>query len=210
MVSQDGIQKVQEFIRKNSGPNVTSLSEGTHLFYFHRDDWRKSPLVLVNKNGNYCRLMRQGDGNWICVDTWNALFEFDGWMHKMKARNTDPERLLAMVSDGSGRAKRETPCLFPKGAFAAGRRRACVRYGIAEVSMNQASGIFTLYVREETHVGHGKVWESTAAAVWMIKHFPGKHESAIAGEVENPFERAALMEQVHIALEDNPLWGAFG
>lgn len=215
MIDQEDIRAVEQFIAHNGKPMQVSLSDRTHLFYFHRSDWRASPLVFVNKNGNYCRLIREADGNWFCADTWNSLFDYQPWMRKITVRSPDPDRILAMVSPGPAHGKSETPCLFPKECFTAWGRKACFRWGVVDVKFKFNEGTFSIGYTDHNGASQyrsfqGKPWESREAGSWLMADFGGASPTAVSGEIENPFERQVAHEKFAEALEDNPLFGAFG
>lgn len=203
-------ERVSDFALKHDGPRSLSLSTETHLFYFCDGDWRNSPVILVNKNGNYARLMRKPDGYWKIIKTWNTLFDFAPWMDTGKG-NMDPEMALAMISHGPAFGKSECLSLFPKGAFGDTRRRAVWRHKIMRISFDQPNNRFTIIPNESgpgLFAGSGKPWESAEAHAWCMATFDPP-EIGLPSAVENPYERAAANENMVAALEDNPLFGSF-
>lgn len=209
MITPEDKDEVMTFISLNGGPNQISLSDNTHLFHFHRSDWTKSPLILVNKNGNYCRILRNMQGQYFCVDTWNSLFDWQDWMFKMRRFDTDPEKILALISIGAGN-KPETLSLFPRDAYPKKGRMACVRWQAIPIRFHLDSGTFTLTLGEETRTFKGKAWESREAFNVALVSLPTQPPALESGIIENPYERELALQRVGAELESNPLWGAFG
>ncbi|MGE8141791.1 hypothetical protein ACQKOE_07435 [Novosphingobium sp. NPDC080210] len=209
MIRQEDKDEVMAFIDLNGGPKQVSLSDTTHLFHFHRSDWQESPLVLVNKNGNYCRILRNMQGEHFCVDTWNSLFDWQPWMFKMQRLDPDPEKILAMISVGNGN-KPECMTLFPREAYPGKGRYACVRWKALPVRFNLDNGTFSIPVDTAQRTFSGKLWENVEAFKAVLACMSATPPNLATGVIENPFERQVAYEQHAVALQDNPLWGAFG
>jgi hypothetical protein len=213
MLSYEDRCYVEAFIASYGRPKVVSLSAVTHLFYFHPTDWRQSPVILVNKNGNYMRIMREvGTSKFRMVKTWNNLFDPQQWMI-LDGNNVDAEKVVAMISEGPGVGRSEMLSLFPKEAFPGRGRKAAYRQHVVDVWFDMKGGTFKL-LREDRGAQSldlpGKPWESVLAVNWCKANLGEELKLEAPGLVENPYEREAALTAAFEELEDNPLWGAFG
>ncbi len=203
--------EVTDFVARNGGPKIVSLSAGTHIFAFH-DEWRESALLLVNKNGNQARLIRHDDRRYTMVKTWNSMWDHQDWMLTSAVRFADPEQSVAIISDGPIGGKREMLSFFPKEAFASGQRRLVWRGHILRLVSNMGAGTFQLHPADSTlprspdHTG--KPWESFAATDWCRINLPAAIPMAEAG-IENPHERKVAVAAMAESLQDHALWGQF-
>ena len=212
MSSVSDIEEVAEFVRHHRAPRQISLSAETHLFHFHDLDWRKSPVVLVNKNGNHTRIIRDGS-QFKAFKTWAALFGHMDWQILSACVGGDIEKVLARISSGPGTGRGEFLSLFPKDAFGAGRRKACWRSMVFDVTFGKDLESFTLKepVSGKGGTFNGKVWESAGAVNWCAENFPDSATSRPQTTIiENPFERKAANDLAILSMQDNPLFGAFG
>jgi hypothetical protein len=86
MDRNDPLRIIAEHIACHGVPAVAALSEAEygpncHVFYF--GDWadhEQVGLIFVNKNGNFFRLIKQGNGRWNLFKTWSGLFETEPWI----------------------------------------------------------------------------------------------------------------------------------
>lgn len=198
------IRQVEEHVRAFGKPEVTSIAEDTHVFHFERDgDWRNSELLLVNRNGHHFRLMKQNDGRWLFVKTWNKLLEWQDWMVEANLRRENPEELIALCGVGpQGRQSFEALSLLPREAIQ-GRRKAVWRHHMLDVRFNIDADTFTLIAPDMQSTFSGKLWESKDAARWCAANLsPTLVAKATA---LNP----AVAERELLELEGSDLWGMF-
>jgi len=211
-------QGIEDFVRANGQPNVTSLDDVTHLFHFDKDDWRNSPLIFVNRNGNHMRIIEDSAGSRKLAKTWTGMMNVDDWHKVSGPRFDDPEKTLNLISVGPGIGKRETLSFLPKEACV-GRRRAVFRQHILKVFFSEGLNSFRLQgdpIDDGKHVtlpqsGNftGKLWESQDAVQWCLATLPTAVEVETPNAIVDPYVRKTEQQRVYAELEDHPLWGGF-
>ena len=65
----DARERVEDFVSRYGGPNGASLTEDIHVFYF-AVDLEDSPVILLNRNGNHVRLVKDERG-WSVYPMWS-------------------------------------------------------------------------------------------------------------------------------------------
>lgn len=207
----DAREKVEDFISRHGGPNVVSLTEDIHAFYFALE-LEDSPVILLNRNGNHVRLVKSERG-WSAYPMWNNMFDTERPVVRNQA---DLMTAIHKVSVGPWKqGAQEALCLFPKEAFAGNRRRACFRWHAVDVRFQKGqAGDFQFFLStpdgEMSPRYSDKLWESEDAFMWCVENLdlqspPGR----LIGNT-NPMQRDREMKEAVDDLEENPLFGAWG
>jgi hypothetical protein len=202
-------QSVADFIALNGAPAVVSISDDTHIFHFERSGfWEECPLLLVNRNGHYFRLIQQPQGDFLFAKTWTAAFETKPWEVEANLRRADPAaltRLCGIGPQGTRGKPFETLSLLPRD-LTTGGRKAVYRQHMMDVYFITGNDQFTLTRRDtgERKTFAGKLWESQEASIWANETFANVPLKVVAAVKRGPVAAEALAQ-----LEENPLWGAF-
>lgn len=205
---------IEDFVAMHGRPAQVSLDDFTHIFHFDESDWRKSPVIFVNRNGNYMRLAIDAEGKYRLLKTWNGMFDDGHFGPASPIRHSDPEKSIQLISVGPDRGRKELPSLLPREATR-GARIAVFRHHMAKVNWVKSSSFnrFTLTAIDKMQCRSleltGKVWESVDAVNWFTANMKEPLSIWAPGVPVNPYEREREMEVAMAALEDNPLWGAF-
>ena len=213
----DHSQYIEAFILRNGKPNVISLDEQTHLFYFDETNWRLSPVIFVNRNGNNMRMIRNSNGEYILFKYWGSIGARDN-DYVPGPKFTDPEKTLNLISVGPARGRKEGLSFLPAEATGKGRPRLVSwRHYLIRCTSDIRMGTFSLSYENagedqprRSPFFQGKAWESAEAVAWCMTNLTDKPKLEHPGAVIDPYKRAANDQVIMEALEDNPLWGAFG
>jgi len=199
---------ISDYVFKNGGPRQVSLDSFTHLFLFTDGEVDDARIVFFNKNGNFGRVIRDDrfPNVYNVYKTWTGFTVANDW-EKTRLQANSPSRALQKCSIGPGTGKKEQLTYFPKGAFK-GSRRICFR---DKVLRAQTSGDTTTIIAPDNDAFpiQGKAWESEEAIKWCLAKFCGVGAIPQPDIYVNPVEAAAALQKSIVALQDNPLWGAF-
>ena len=209
----DARERVEDFVSRYGGPNGASLTEDIHVFYF-AVDLEDSPVILLNRNGNHVRLVKDERG-WSVYPMWSNLFDFD--RSRAVVRN-QPDLMSAIHKVSVGPWKQgaqEALCLFPKEAFASKRRRACFRWHEVDVRFQKGQrGEFNFSLTnpdgEMSPQYADKLWESEDAFLWCVENLDLQNPPGRLIGGTNPMQRDREMKEAVDGIEDNPLFGAWG
>lgn len=200
--------EIAEWLCEHPMPKVVSLDDETHLFVFN-DEWSLSPLIFVNRNGNYQRLIWI-NGTWHAFATWRTLFPTEDWEFK-GLKDQDPGKVIAKISVGPPRGHNEGLCYLPKEATRTTRRVAAYRHEL--LTVNHANDAFSLSLvggLKLSPMFGGKPWLSADAVEWVKRNMsqcaPLSHDLAAA----NPYTSKQRQADLVSSLEDNPLFGMWG
>lgn len=216
MDNEERLRLIADHVRLYGEPHVVTLNEMSHgpnchvFMHGNASDIDDLGVIFINKNGNFFRAIKQWNGRWLLVKTWNGIFESQGWMQTSLERN-DPMELIKLATGKSGPTRL---ALLPREACA-GPRRAVFGEHIIRAHMMQARDSFNLVLRDGTeNTFNGKLWESAEAVAWCHANV-GRHSSGNG----KPNELTVTYEEVVVSLpanipqfaaaEDNPLWGQF-
>lgn len=201
----DPIKTVLDYVERHGQPACVSLSDNTHVFHFSdTSQYRDSPILLVNRNGNHFRLINNGKGYWTYAKTWANLFEVAAWHKVPNMDRADVSIAISLASIGPqyhGPAF-ETVCLLPRDATYK-KRVAVWREHTLSVFFRPRDSFDLTTKSGATFHGNGKLWESRDASSWCLGIF-GTHSG------DNVIRPAfATPQPVPQELETSPLWGMF-
>lgn len=211
----DHSQHIEAFILRNGKPNVISLDEQTHLFHFDDTNWRLSPVIFVNRNGNNMRMIRNSAGEYILYKYWGSIGGRDN-DYVPGPKFTDPEKTLNLISVGPARGRKEGLSFLPAEATGKGKPRLVSwRQYLIRCTSDIRRGTFMLTYDngvEETYRSpnySGKPWDSAEAVAWCMANLNGKPKLEQPGAVVDPYKRAANDQVMYEELESHPMWGSF-
>lgn len=199
-------------------PDAITLDDETHVFHFaHGRDWRESPILFVNRNGNQFRLIEETDGRWALLKTWNTIWDgADTWQDPKLRRDTPMEVLKLSGIGPQGKDTFEALSLLPKGTTS-GRRRAAYRGHLLQVGFDVDANQFHVTalidgLPKASPRFNGKLWESKEAAAWCKLNLP-VNEQVGTGLVAPTGISAVIQdasEKELAVLENSEVWGMFG
>lgn len=207
---------IADWVESHGRPKILSPEEDVHLFFF-ADELTDSPVVLLNRNGNFARLIK-ADGpsssGWRVWNTWKDLLQGDNWQRTLIFEE-DIWAAIHKVPVGPKGDQPELLSLMPRGATN-GSRAAVLRHQIFRVNFFRTSDGNWNKFRLNNGFGNssmeieGKVWESEAAFMWALDNLSEEAPPGRGRLDTNPYVRERVMEKVKVEMEAHPLFGEWG